>query len=112
MTELRRKRRDAGLCTECGVPAREGKTTCTGCAERKAAADRRRAEARGLWGGRRGRKPKYEYVAWRGNLIVARGTSREIAERFDMTQNEVCNYARVGSRRQKAGVFIEREVVG
>lgn len=111
MTELRRKRKEAGLCTECGDPAREGKTTCERCAERKALRDRKRAEKRGVRVGKQGREPKWVYVAWRGRNVVFRGSSKEMAERFGMSQNEVCNYARVGSRRQKADIFIEREEI-
>lgn len=107
----RAKYRELGLCTECGKPAREGKTTCADCAAKHGAADRRRRENRR---GRkpiqkRGRKPQYIYTAWRGRLILKRGTSQEVAGFFGMSVSELCNYARDGIRRMKDGVFFERE---
>lgn len=109
--ELRRRRKELGLCTECGKPAREGKTTCADCAAKHSKADRRRLEERK--GDepiqKRGFKPKYIYTAWRGRSIVKRGSSREVAEFFGMTENLLGNYARMGLRRRKDEVFFERE---
>lgn len=106
----RAKYRELGLCTECGAPAREGKTTCADCAAKHSRADRRRLEARK--GGEpirtRGIQPQYIYTAWRGRLIVKRGTSQEVAEFFGMSENSLGNYARTGLRRKKDEVYFER----
>lgn len=111
MTELRQRRKELGLCTECGNPAREGKTTCAGCAEKHSAADRRRFLERN------GRKPsadyklktEYVFTAWNGRRVVKRGTAKELGEYFGMSASAVHEYARRGIRRRKDGVFIERE---
>lgn len=109
----RAKYRELGLCTECGKPAREGKTTCADCAAKHSVLDRKRLEAQK--GGepirKRGFKPEYIYTAWRGRSIVKRGTSREVAEFFGMTENSLGNYARTGLRRKKDEVFFEREKI-
>lgn len=106
----RAKYRELGLCTECGKPAREGKTTCADCAAKHSVLDRKRREARKAEPIRkRGRLPQYVYTAWRGRLILKRGTSREVAEFFGMSVSELCNYARSGIRRMKDEVFFERE---
>lgn len=110
MTELRRRRKELGLCTECGNLAREGKTTCAECAAKHSAADRRRLEERknGEPIQRHEIQPQYIYTAWRGRTIVKRGTGREVAEFFGMKQKDVWLYATKGIRRRKDGVFIER----
>ena len=120
--EMRRRRREAGLCTECGksLPL-EGKRVCAACFEKQREYNRRKTERNRARekirpeNDRRGEAlkalRKWEYVAWRGNTVVFRGTSREVAAHFGMTQNEVCNYARVGTRRRMAGVYIEREAI-
>lgn len=109
--ETRKKYREAGLCTECGKPAREGKTTCAACAAKHSVLDRKRLERRK--GGEairaRGIQPQYIYTAWRGRSIVKRGTSREVAAFFGITENSLGNYARTGMRRRKDEVFFERE---
>jgi len=111
--ELRRRRKELGLCTECGKPAREGKTTCAECAAKHSAADRRRLEERknGEPVQKRGFKPKYIYTAWRGRSIVKQGTSREVAEFFGMTQKNLDLWIKKGFRRRKDDVFFERELI-
>lgn len=117
-TEMRRKRYEAGFCTECGKsPPREGKTTCAECARKQSEYNRAKWERQKRKHGlpltdERGRyNSKYVYTVWRGSEIVKRGTSREIADYLGMSQNEVCNYARTGIRRKRADVFIEREAI-
>ena len=117
-TEMRRKRHEAGFCTECGKsPPREGKTTCAECARKQSEHNRakwerqKRKHGLPLTDGRGRYNSKFVYTAWRGSEIVKRGTSREIADYLGMTQNEVCNYARTGVRRKQADVFIEREAI-
>lgn len=111
--ELRRRRKELGLCTECGKLSREGKTTCAECAAKHSAADRRRLEERknGEPIQERGFKPKYVYTAWRVRSIVKQGTSREVAAFFGITENLLGNYARMGLRRRKDEVFFEREQI-
>lgn len=109
----KQRKKAAGLCVECGKPAREGRTTCAECARKKCAADKRRREAlRGASLAKRpGPVPVWEYVAWRGRQVVFRGTSREVAEYFGMTQKAVIEYCRRGIRRKKDMVFFERSLI-
>lgn len=109
----RAKYRQLGLCTECGNPAREGKTTCADCAAKYGVAQRRRFVERN------GREPatdyklktEYIFTAWNGRHIVKRGTAREVGEFFGMSASAVHEYARRGIRRRKDGVFFEREKI-
>ena len=39
---LRQKRKAAGLCVQCGMPSRQGKTRCAKCAEKNNAKQRER----------------------------------------------------------------------
>lgn len=117
-TEMRRKRYEAGLCTECGKsPPDDGKKICAECAaresERKRAewARKKAAQGKPVTDGRGRYENKYIYTAWRGRDIVIRGTSRELAERFGISVNAVCQYARSGERRRRDDVFIEREAI-
>ena len=111
--DLRRRRKELGLCTECGKPAREGKTTCADCAAKHGVAQRRRFVERN------GREPatdyklktEYIFTAWNGRRIVKRGPAREVGEFFGMSAPAVHEYARRGIRRRKDGVFFERERV-
>lgn len=111
MTELRRRRKELGLCTECGNPAREGKTTCAECARKKYESEKRNIiKKRGdNWTDERGRPQKWIFTAWRGRIVVARGSAKEVAERFGMSEANVYEYVRKGFRRKKDGVFFERE---
>lgn len=109
--ELRQKRKASGLCTECGNPAREGKTTCAECARKKYESEKRNIlMKRGdNWTDERGRPQKWIFTAWRGRTVVARGSAKEVAERFGMSEANVHEYVRKGFRRKKDGVFFERE---
>ena len=113
MTELRRKRKEAGLCTECGEPAREGRVTCAKCAEAYAERQHkryvRRQEAKGEPVRTRGGIPQYRYTAWRGRAILAEGTATEVGRALNMTPAAVATYAARGIRRRKAVAYIERE---
>ena len=114
--DLRNKRKAAGLCTECGSPAREGKTTCAACAAKKYAADRRRLERRCAEAGRvpgkrgagnRGAPNRYEYTAWDGRKIVVRGTGAEVAAYFETTNKHIAYCAERGLRIRRL-YLIER----
>ena len=110
-TEMRRRRREAGLCTECGKsPPEDGKTVCAVCRARQDARNRKKQNRKNAAAdGRGAHLRKWEYVAWRGANVVIRGTSRELSEYFGISQNAVCQYARSRERRAKDDVFIERE---
>ena len=112
-TTTRAKYRELGLCTECGKPAREGKTTCADCAAKHSAADRRRFVERNGRNPNANYKLKTEYVftAWNGRHVVKRGTAKELGEYFGMSASAVHEYARRGIRRRKDGVFIERQLI-
>lgn len=109
--ETRRRYKELGLCTECGAPVREGKTTCADCAAKHSAADRRRFVERN------GREPsadyklktEYVFTAWNGRRVVKKGTAKELGEYFGMSATAVHEYARRGIRRRKDEVFFERE---
>ena len=109
--EIKRRRRESGLCAECGAPARDGRTTCADCARKKYESEKRclLKKRGGNWQDGRGRPPMYIYTAWRGRSVVTRGTSREVAEFFGMPQKTVVLWASKGFRRRKDGVFFERE---
>ena len=112
--DLRNKRKAAGLCTECGYPAREGKTTCASCAAKQSAKDRRRYERKCAESGRdpevrgkRGAPNRYEYTAWDGRKIVVRGTGAEVAAYFGTTNKHIIYCAERGLRIRRL-YLIER----
>lgn len=105
----RAKYRELGLCTECGKPAREGKTTCADCAAKHSKTYRQRKGIEVIRG--RGRPSEYVYTAWRGRSIVKRGTVGELAKFFGTDDKTIALYAVKGIRRRKDGVFFERERV-
>lgn len=112
--DLRKRRKAAGLCTECGSPAREGKTYCADCAAKKAAFDRRRYERECAEAGRdpaapgkRGTPNRYEYIAWDGRNIVVRGTGAEVAAHFGTTDRYIWYCADRGIRIRRL-YLIER----
>lgn len=116
MTDLRRRRKDAGLCTECGEPSRPGRVTCAKCAaayaERQHKRYVRRQEAKGEPIRKRGGTAEYRYIAWRGRTKLAEGTATEVGKALNMTPAAVATYAARGIRRKKELAFIERERIG
>lgn len=115
MTELRMRRKEAGLCVNCGRPARPGRVLCPVCAEKNNEAAKRtyykRLKEQGLELKTKGRPSMYEYIAWRGRTIVIRGTPGKLAKYFGTSTNVICNLARNGGRRHKGmtdPVAIER----
>lgn len=109
----KQRKRAAGLCSGCGKPARDGRTTCAKCARKKYESERRKKEEkRGVpMKVGSGALPKYEIVAWRGREVIFRGTAREVAEHFGMRVNAVYEYCRRGIRRKKDMVFFERSLI-
>lgn len=100
--ELRDQRRSAGLCIYCGVPARPNRVSCETCGRKMSEyakkSYRKRVYPDGNVRDRRGRKNRYEYIAWRGGVVVIQGSSKKLAKYFGMTVNQLCNYARLGLR--------------
>lgn len=113
--ELRQRRKEAGLCIDCGRPAREHRTTCKKCAERKSREWERRYEKRLAETGEErkhvGRPEIYEYLVWRNNRMLKKGTAQEVGKYLGITGKMVCNYAATGMRRRTGlvePVVIER----
>lgn len=116
--ELRRMRKEAGLCVSCGRPAKEGRVRCEECLKKGSESQMKRYYEKLAASGKKpvgsGYAAKYEYTVWCGNKILKQGHPRDVAEYLGISVNQVVMYAQRGERRRKGQeepVLIERKKI-